>query len=128
MSIPVDVADLQRVRAAFGAAYLVTVGGGAPKVVTVEPVVSGSSIVVAAPGKGSLANAADRPAVTLAFPPREEKGFTLLVDGTASVEAGDLRIVPTSAVLHRPAGHADGPPAPVDASATDCGNDCRPVS
>lgn len=129
MSIPVQVADLERARAQYGAGYLVTVAAdGAAKVVTVEPSVTGDAVVVTGPGRGSLANAGARPAVTLVFPPAEPHGFTLLIDGTATVEGEDLRIAPTSAVLHRPAAHSDGPPAPVTTPATDCGNDCHPVA
>jgi len=128
MSIPVDPSELERVRASYGAGYLVTVGAdGSPKVVTVEPSVEAGVVVVAAPGRGSLANAATRPAVTLVFPPSEEKGFTLLVDGTASVDGEHLGVAVASAVLHRPAAHSDGPAAPVTAAATGCDNDCRPI-
>jgi hypothetical protein len=128
MSIPVDVEALERVLPAYGAGYLVTVGvNGSPKVVTVEPTVLAGAVVVTAVGRGSLANVVSRPSVTLVFPPREEKGFTLLVDGTATPDGDGLRIDPVSAVLHRPAAHSDGPPAPVSAAATGCGNDCRPV-
>ena len=128
MSIPVDVAALGRVLASYGAGYLITVGAdGAPKVVTVEPTVLTGVLVVPVPGKGSLANVAARPAATLVFPPPEERGFTLLVDGTAVPDGDDLRIESTSAVLHRPAAHSDGPPAPAGVGASDCGNDCRPV-
>lgn len=124
-----QVAELERVRAQFGAGYLVTVStDGSAKVVTVEPTVTGDSVVVTGPGRGSLANAGAQPAVTLVFPPDQPHGFTLLVDGTASVEGEDLRIAPVSAVLHRPAAHSDGPPAPVTTPATDCGNDCHPVA
>jgi hypothetical protein len=128
MSIPVDVTALGRVVAAYSAGYLITVGpDGAPKVVTVEPSVLAGVVVVPVPGKGSRANAAAHPAVTLVFPPREEKGFTLLVDGTGAVDGDDLRIEPTSAVLHRPATHSDGPPAPVSVGASDCANDCSHI-
>lgn len=128
MSIPVDVAELARVRTEYAAGYLVTVSADArPKVVTVEPTVTGGVVVVSAPGRGSLANAAGSPAVTLVFPPPEPRGFTLLVDGTAAVDGEDLRVTPTSAVLHRPAAHSAGPPAPVGGPASDCGNDCHPV-
>ena len=51
------------------------------------------------------------------------RGFTLLVDGTGAVDGDDVRVTPTGAVLHRPAGHADGPPAP-----DGCGHDCAPVA
>jgi hypothetical protein len=127
MSIPVDVAELDRALADFGAGYLLTVSvEGAAKVVTVEPTVADGLILVDRPGRGSLGNLAGNARVTLVFPPAQRHGFTLLVDGTAAVDGDDVRVTPTSAVLHRPAAHGDGPPAPGD-SATGCGNDCHPV-
>jgi len=123
MSIPVDVADLAEALQDFGAGYLLTTTAGAVKVVTVEPTASDGVLQVAGPGKGTIAKLADNPAVTLVFPPREPRGFTLLVDGTAEVAGEDVRITPATAVLHRPASHADGPPAPGG-----CGNDCAPLS
>jgi hypothetical protein len=124
MSIPVDVADLAKALEDFGAGYLLTTSAeGTVKVVTVEPAVVGDVVVVEAPGGGTVRNLAGRAAVTLVFPPREPKGFTLLVDGTGAVEGDDVRVTPTGAVLHRPASHADGPPPP-----DGCGHDCAPVS
>ncbi|WP_246355149.1 pyridoxamine 5'-phosphate oxidase family protein [Nocardioides ungokensis] len=113
MSIPVDVADLAKALTDFGAGYLLTSSAeGRVKAVTVEPGVEDGVVVVPGPGKGSTANIAVNPDVTLLFPPREHHGFTLLVDGTATVEGGPdgtARITPATAVLHRPASHADGP-------------------
>ena len=123
MSIAVDVADLARALQGFRAGYLLTTKGGNVKVVTVEPTVTDGVVLVESPGRGTLANLADNPALTLVFPPLESKGFTLLVDGTAEVSGDDVRVTPTGAVLHRPASHADGPPAPEG-----CGNDCAPVA
>ncbi len=123
MSIPVDVADLATALHDFDAGYLLTTTGGTVKVVTVEPTVTDGVVLVEGPGKGTVANLADNPVMTLVFPPREPKGFTLLVDGTAEVAGDDVRMTPATAVLHRPASHADGPPAPGG-----CGNDCAPVA
>jgi hypothetical protein len=123
MSIAVDVADLAKALEDFGAGYLLTTTGGNVKVVTVEPTVTDGVVLVEGPGKGTLANLADNPVVTLVFPPLEQRGFTLLVDGTGEVTGDDVRVAPTGAVLHRPASHADGPPAP-----DGCGNDCAPVA
>jgi len=123
MSIPVDVADLAKALTDFGAGYLLTASAeGRVKAVTVEPEVLDGALVVRGPGRGSSANVAANPAVTVLFPPREPRGFTLLVDGTATVDGEDVRVTPASAVLHRPASHADGPPAPGG-----CGHDCHPV-
>jgi hypothetical protein len=130
MSIPVDVADLEKALADFGAGYLLTVGGSATvKVVTVEPAVRDGVLRVTGPGKGTIANLAGNPTTTLVFPPPLPKGFTLLVDGTAEVAGEDVLITPTGAVLHRPGMHADGPPPPASAGdRTGCGNDCAPVT
>ena len=119
MSIPVEVADLAKALQDFGAGYLLTNRAGAVKVVTVEPTVTDGVVLVEGPGKGTVANLAENAAVTLVFPPREPRGFTLLVDGTAEVVGDEVRVTPATAVLHRPASHADGPPAP-----DGCGNDC----
>lgn len=130
MSIPVDVADLARALEDFGAGYLLTTRDGAVKVVTVEPALTDGRLHVRGPGRGTLANLAANDRVTLVFPPREEKGFTLLVDGTASVQGEDVEVTATGAVLHRPGAHADGPPPPASAGAqTDaCVNECAPVT
>jgi Pyridoxamine 5'-phosphate oxidase len=131
MSIPVDVADLEQALADFGAGYLMTVSGqGSVKVVTVEPTVQDGVLVVTDASKGTVANLAGNPQVTLVFPPPLPKGFSLLVDGTAEVAGRDVRVTVSGAVLHRPSMHFDGPPPPPSAGeATDsCANDCAPVT
>jgi hypothetical protein len=123
MSIPVEVGDLGAALRDFGAGYLLTTAGdGAVKAVTVEPSVADGVLLVPSPGRGSVANVAANPAVTLLFPPLEQRGYTLLVDGTGEADGDDVRVTPSTAVLHRPSAHADGPPAP-----DGCGHDCRPV-
>ncbi len=127
MSIPVDVADLNTALADFGAGYLLTVGdGGRVKAVTVEPRMVDGRMVVSGPGRGSVANVGSGAPVTVLFPPLRQRGYTLLVDGEASVAGKDVVVVPTGAVLHRPAAHSDGPGPP--ASASGCGHDCAPVT
>lgn len=124
MSIPVDVANLAKALTDFGPGYLLSASAsGQVKAVTVEPDVVEGTLVITDPGRGTSANITANPAVTVLFPPRVERGFTLLVDGVADVEGADVRITPTSAVLHRPAIHSDGPPAP-----DGCGQDCKPVT
>lgn len=124
MSIPVDVAELASALEGFGVGYLLTASAhGAVKAVTVEPDLVDGTLVVAGPGRGSLANAGVNPVVTVLFPPLEQRGYTLLVDGTATVAGDDVQVTPTGAVLHRPGAHADGPPAP-----DGCGHDCHPVT
>ncbi|MDN5894991.1 MAG: pyridoxamine 5'-phosphate oxidase [Nocardioides sp.] len=122
MSIRVDRHDLAAKLDDFGQGYLLTVSAdGGVKAVTVEPTIVDGLLRVAGPGRGSLTNAGERPAATVLFPPREHGGYTLLVDGAARVESDDVIVDPASAVLHRPAAHADGP-GPAGESA--CENDC----
>ena len=126
MSIPVKPEDLAGALADFDAGYLLTVSDdGRVKVVTVEPSATATELVIAGVSRGSARNIAGNPRVSVVFPPREHHGFTLIVDGTATVDDEAIRVVPEAAVLHRPAEHADGPLPAQDADS--CGNDCRPV-
>lgn len=103
MSIPVDVADLAQTLEGFGAGYLLTASEtGTVKAVNAAPTLEDGVLVVRTPGRGSLANAAAHPSVTLLFPPLEAPGYTLIVDGLAEALVDDLRVTPTGAVLHRP--------------------------
>ncbi|MGA8845417.1 MAG: pyridoxamine 5'-phosphate oxidase [Nocardioides sp.] len=124
MSIPVDLADLNTALADFGAGYLLTAGPDRKvKAVTVEPRIVEGRMVVSGPGRGSLANVRANAAVTVLFPPLAQRGYTLLVDGEATLDGDDVVVAPSGAVLHRPASHSDGPGPP-----DGCGRDCKPVS
>jgi hypothetical protein len=124
VSIPVQIDDLARTMADYESGYLLTNRDGRTRVVTVEPAVVGDHVVIEGPGNGSRANLAENPHCTLVFPPAERHGYTLLVDGTATVTGETLAMQPATAVLHRPARHADDA-AP--GTSADCENDCRPV-
>ena len=126
MSIPVALADLAQALDDVGVGYLLSTAGERVKAVTVEPALSDGVLHVPGPGRGSLANVAANPAVTLLFPPTEHHGYTLLVDGTASADGEDLRIEPGHAVWHRPADHAGEDHVPGSTSA--CGHGCHPVT
>ena len=125
MSIPVELDALEAATADYGAAYLLTVTDDErPKIVAVHPEWSDHRLLVAS-GGGTARNAEARPQVTLAFPPADPEGYTLIVDGLARVAAeGDVVIIsiaPSSAVLHRAA------PAGFVNTATGCAHDCAPV-
>lgn len=122
MSIPVEIGDITAALERFGSGYLLTTTEGRVKVVTVDPLPDGVDLRIGAPGRGTLGNLATNPAVTLVFPPLEQRGYSMLVDGTATADGDDVVVTPTSAVLHRPAAHADGPLPP-----DGCGHDCAPV-
>jgi hypothetical protein len=108
MSVKVELGRLREELDGFGpAAYLLTVtGDGRPHAVAVAPGWDGDDLVVDT-GTGSAGNAGERPRVTLLWPPREPGGYSLIVDGVATVTPGDVAgrvaLQPTSAVLHRPA-------------------------
>ena len=95
-------------------AYLVTVGGDdRPHVVAVTVGWRGEGLVADA-GRTTTANVGLHPDVTLIWPARPGRGYSLIVDGRARSTAGDqpssLIIDPRKAVLHRtPEGDSSSP-------------------
>lgn len=129
MSIPVDLAELGKAVAEHDFAYLVTISAdGAAHLVAVRPVVTADRVRVTGLGRSTVGNAAARPIVTLAWPPRGPDGYSLIVDGRAETDGllgedgGEVTVVPSRAVLHRSAPS----PTPSDDPA-DCGSDCVEV-
>lgn len=122
MSIPVAIDDLAAATDEYGWAYLLTVRDDLrPHIVAVTPAWDAGQLVMNV-GRGTARNAAARSTISLCYPPTDEGGYSLIVDGDASVDAeSTVRFVPTGAVLHRPA------PDGFTGSATGCGNDCEPV-
>ena len=126
MSIPVKIARLGEALEDFGSGYLLTASAdGRVKAVTVDPAVDGG-VVRCATSRGSAANLAANPQATLVMWPREEHGFSLLVDGTAVATDDAIELTPATAVLHRPASHAAAEGSPV--AGDGCGHDCAPVA
>jgi hypothetical protein len=123
MSIPVELPDLARKIGEYEYAYVLTVrDDGRPHIVSTHPVWGGDELVLSV-GRGSTANAVARPSISLCYPPSEVGGYSLIIDGTASVpEDQAVRFAPTGAVLHRPA--KEGLPG----SVTGCASDCAPVT
>jgi len=124
MSVPVPLLRLRAAIEERGASgYLLTVcDDGSPHAVHTPVGWEGDSIV-ADVGKRSAANAAARPSVSLLFPVRAEGDYSLIVDGTAAVASSDggrrVRVMPTSAVFHRPAVVPD--------AQSSCTADCVPL-
>jgi hypothetical protein len=69
-------------------------------------------------GTRSRSNASKRPDVTLLWPAIEDGGFSLIVDGSASVSDEQIVVRPVSAVLHR---------SLAASSDREAGSECRPV-
>lgn len=126
MTVPVSLDRLHEQTEIFGAlAYLLTVSDdGRPHAVSV-PVAWQDGELVADTGRRTAKNAAARANVSLLWAPVEVGGYSLIVDGTATVtvedgnEGGKVAVRPTTAVLHRSAAGPDGAGA--------CGSDCVPV-
>lgn len=109
MSMKVELGELEARIGGFGFAYLVTVADEGPAhVLAVMPEVTDAGLLVGGIGKHSVGNATARPGVTLVWPPVEDGGYSLIVDGTATVGDSELTVIPTKAILHRPAPGADG--------------------
>lgn len=108
VSVAVPIPDLFDQLDRWGWCYLLTVSDdGRPHLVALRPTVAGDGdtrVVHFDAGEGrACRNAATRPAVTLLFPPADDDGFSLVVDGDASVDGPFVDVRPTWAVLHRPA-------------------------
>lgn len=121
MSIPVPVERLREALAERGdAAYLLTVSDEARAHAVHAPIRWEGDVLVVEAGKRTLANAAARPGVSLLASVRSPGDYSLIIDGTAVVAGGEIRITPTKAVLHRPAAAPD--------PAAQCGHDCVDLS
>lgn len=109
MSISVDLSDLPQTLGSYDFAYLLSASAtdrGAPRVLAVRPRLREGVLHVSGLGERSCASIAQRPAVSLTWPPQKEDGYSLIVDGTAVLDIeqpGGVRITPGHAVLHRPA-------------------------
>jgi hypothetical protein len=104
MSVKVELGELATTLADFDVAYLVTVSDeGRSHVLSVWAEPTDDGLVVDGVGRHTQANAIAHPDVTLVFPPLEPGGYTLLVDGRASVDETTVTITPAKAILHRAA-------------------------
>ncbi len=114
MTILVPMDRLAAVVATYGSAQLLTrPSSGWVKVHTVDPVVEDASgevrVVVPVEWGSARRNAEADPQVSLVWASPVEKGWTLILDGWASVSEGALVVRPDHAILHQPDAHADGP-------------------
>ena len=122
MSVKVDLDQLAGALADFTFAYLITVGDDfRAHTVAVQPVLGDGVFDVGSIGNTTRRNVGGHDDVTLVWPPREPGGYTLIVDGQGQPADDSLKVVPTRAVLHRPA----TPDTP--ATNPGCLHDCVPL-
>ena len=103
MSIAVPLDELGTTLEGFGWGYLVTVRDDGRAQTLAVPTTLVDGALTATVGKGTAANLVARPNVTLVFPGATGEAFSLIVDGDATVSGDQVSVVPTWAVLHRPA-------------------------
>ena len=126
MSIPVEPADIGKQMEQFGtAAYVLTVRDDAtPHIAHLDVRLDGEVLRCGA-SRSAAANVAQRPNISVLWPPHEPGGYSMIVDAVArTAERADgleLELRPTSGVLHRPATPACPPAAP------SCSSDCAPL-
>ncbi|WP_420626464.1 pyridoxamine 5'-phosphate oxidase family protein [Candidatus Poriferisodalis sp.] len=127
MSIPVELADIGNQMERFGiAAYVLTVRDDAtPHIAHLAMRLDGDVLRCGA-SRSAAANVADRPNISVLWPPYEPGGYSMIVDAVARTIEGtdglELELRPSSGVLHRPATPA------TPASDTGCESDCAPLS
>lgn len=122
MSIKVDLDRLSDALSDFGLGYLITVGDDfRAHTVSIDTAMSDGVFNIGSIGNTTRRNVIEHADVTLLWPPREQGGYSLIVDGRAEVHGDGLCATPTRAVLHRSA-------APRTPSASGCGEDCVPLA
>ena len=104
MSIPVPLDELATAIAPYPWGYLLTVRDDLRAHSLAVPTDLRGGVLHAAGGRTTCANIAVRPLVTMVFPNPAVGQYTLIVDGEATViAAGSVVVVPSAAILHRPA-------------------------
>jgi hypothetical protein len=103
VSIPVALTELGATLTSYPWGYLVTVGDDMrAHSLAVPTSYDGISLRVTA-GRTARRNIVPRPDVTMVFPHPVPGEYSLIVDGAASEDGDDVIVVPSHAVLHRPA-------------------------
>lgn len=106
MSVALTVEDLFAQLAEWGPGFLLTGSdeGGRPHLIALRPTEVGGVLRFDAGGGRACRNAAARPAVSVLFAPHAHSdGFSLVVDGEATVDGDIVDVLPTRVLLHRPA-------------------------
>jgi hypothetical protein len=122
MSVKVDLDQLDKALTDFTLGYLITVGDDfRAHTVAVRPVLVDGVFDIGAVGKHTRANVTAHQDVSVIWPPHQDGGYTLIVDGRGVLTDGTLHIEPARAVLHRSA----SPDSP--ATSPDGLHDCIPI-
>jgi hypothetical protein len=102
VSIAVALEELAAKVGDYPYCYLVTTGEERPHLLAVKPTTVEAGLRCET-GHSSRANVVRNPLVVLLFPPVEPDGYSMIVDGRGEVNGDGVVVIPTWAVLHRPA-------------------------
>jgi hypothetical protein len=105
VSIKLELSDLPNELPKWGFGYLLTgTDSGRPHLLALRPQFDGEVLRFDAGGGSACRNVTARPQVTAVFPPHADAdGYSLVVDGDASVDGDVVVVRPTRVLLHRPA-------------------------
>jgi hypothetical protein len=103
MSIPVALSDLGATLGDFPWGYFVTVDDRNVAHSLAVATDFRDGVLHLAAGRGTRANAEERPFVSMVFPGADGRAYSLILDGRAEVSDDGVVFTPSSAVLHRPA-------------------------
>jgi len=109
MSIKVELDDLADKVAKHPFGYLLTAGDEGPPHSGAVVFDWDDGCLVTGAGRTTRRHVGQRPTVSLLWPPLDDGGYSLIVDGDAVIRGADdpdtatIAITPTWAVLHRPA-------------------------
>ena len=117
VSVPVALDRLRDEVTRFGIhPFILTVSdSGRPHAVSATTAWDGDDLIAGC-GRSTASFATARPDISLLWPPIEPEGYSLIVDGTASVDDQQIRLRPSKAVLHRSAPSPD----PLSSCSSDC--------
>jgi hypothetical protein len=122
VSVELDADGLAEAVESFAGVYLLTLGERPhPHVGAVAATVADGVVRVDGVGRTGLRDVAGDDAATLLWVPREPGGYSLIVDGRATIVGDQVEIRPDRAVLHRPAPSPTGEAATGDGA---CSADC----
>ena len=121
MSIPVDPNQLETELERFGhSAFLLTVRDNETSHVAHMTFRFENDSIYCPISKTAASNIENRPKVVVLWPPYETDGYSMIIDADCTITGEELKVTPTSGVLHRP--------APTETpNEVDCGSDCAPL-
>lgn len=108
MSIPIPVEEIAAAAADYGdSAYVLVSASAGPPLVTHSMIAFDGGDLVVSIGRRAAAALADNRRVSVLWPATDDQSMSLIVDGSVAMAVdpvgGEVRIVPSGAVRHRPA-------------------------